>query len=212
MTLQSDNDGSAKDASIDSAMLESQVLAEIGYAVSSQLDVHEVGEIAVRKLGEVLEFDRIAVATVDEAQKTASAIFSAPRPLFIPDFSEPDSFPLSGTFLGEAVTQQRPVHFGDHNREEVLDSHPVLRLSVEVGLRSKVVIPVIHAGRVAAILDVSSISKPSFEDGEVDLIARAALQIGPALINVLLRKEVAAQSKLRIGLAEIGKIVTCLLT
>jgi len=189
-------------------MLEAQILAEIGYAVGSSVDFEDMAKKLADKLGSLLEFDRVGVVTVDPSQRTASKLFSYPLSAFVPEHSDQPSWDLDGTFIGEAINLRRPVNLGDHNRSEFEASHPILKESVEAGLRSKVVVPIIHDDTVIAAFDVSSTSKPSYNDYEVELIIRVAGQIGPALINASLHQQTAVQGGLRLVLAEIGRIVT----
>ena len=198
-------------ASSDAGLLarENALLAEIGRIITSSLDIDDVYEGFAQQVGQLIQFDRIAISIVDFSTETfvneyVLGTFAAGR-------ERGSTVPLEGTMVGYAVERRDPVIFqGD--LEDMAQRYPHM---VRSGLRSVLAAPILFQNQVIGVLHLRSLKQNAYDEHHVDLIRKVAAQIAPAVANSQLYAEnakagaeaqrLAAQNA---AIAAIGRIIS----
>ena len=92
--------------------------------------------------------------------------------------------PVGGGFAGRIAATRRPVRILNIAEAEILN--PILR---EKGLKSLLGVPLLVEGDVVGVLHVGTLYQRAFDDGDVELLQRAADRAALAIVNRLTERE-----------------------
>ena len=200
-----------KNASEETELLaaENALLAEIGRIISSSLDIGEVYEGFAQQVRELIPFDRIAISLVDMDSFTFNNqyVFGVPAA----GREEGTVVTLTGTMiLGAVEANEAMILQGDV--EELSREYPMM---VRSGLKSVLLAPIVFKNEILGVLHMRSLEVNAYNSHHLDMAAKVAAQIAPAIANSQLyaqHTESEAEAK-RLALqnaaiAEIGRIIT----
>ncbi len=200
-----------KQASDETELLaaENALLAEIGMIINSSLDIGEVYEGFAKQVRELIPFDRIAISLVDMESYTFNNqyVFGVPAP----GREEGSEVPLEGTMVFRAVEENRALILqGDV--EGLARRFPMM---VRSGLKSVLLAPIVFKNEILGALHMRSLQENAYNPHHLDLAAKVAAQIAPAIANSqLYARHTEAESETNrlalqnAAIAEIGRIIT----
>jgi signal transduction histidine kinase len=147
-------------------------------AFASSLDQEQAFQAFVRELRGACEFDRLAVVLVagDRAEVLAVGGPGAGQP-----FPEGSSLPLSGSVLDAVLAEGRTVVRGDMRQEAAFPEEAEL---AAVGLRSRVVAPLVAGDRIIGILSVVRKEVNAFSAEEAGMLTLLARQVATVIENI----------------------------
>lgn len=188
---------------------ENASLAEIGRIISSSLDIGEVYEGFAQQVRELIPFDRIAISLVDMQSFT----FNNQYVLGVPAEGREEGtvVTLTGTMiLGAVEANEAMILQGD--LEELSREYPMM---VRSGLKSVLLTPIVFKNEILGVLHMRSLEESAYNSHHLDMAAKVAAQIAPAIANSQLyaqhtkaeeeAKRLALQNA---AIAEIGRIIT----
>ena len=146
-------------------------------ALSSSLDIEQAFGAFIRELRGLVPFDRTAIvlADGDSARVIATAGVRA-QDVFPPG---PEAS-VRGSVLGEVVGTGRPVY----RRDMVDPVHPEEKRFLELGLRCRVVVPLLSGAETIGMLSVVRREPDSFDEEEIELLALLGRFLGATVQNI----------------------------
>ena len=191
-------------AQVEQVAREEAVLAEISRIVSSSPNFGEMFDTLEELTGQLVQFDRLAIATMDVNGGRAYMHFVAGVP--VEGFALGDSFELSSVLLNsEHLRRDDGVYEIAEIRKEIgeITEGPAfaagLRCGMGVNLRSH--------GALIGYLSVRSKSEFAYGQRDLDLMLRIGAQIAGAFANSELRDRLAQRAKEEAVLANVGRVV-----
>jgi PAS domain S-box-containing protein len=152
-------------------------------AVASEPDASKALASFTEVLDQVIPIDNVTLTALEgnKARRVASAGRCAEK---LPTGAV---FPLVGTPLSVASSRREPVVCSDTNRGRL----PCDEILAAAGVRSYVVLPLFHGGRVAATLNVGFASADGPTAGVVQLLTSLTASIMPVVLNLVALEEQA---------------------
>jgi PAS domain S-box-containing protein len=150
-------------------------------AVAFGADASAALESFAQVLGQVIPVDNLTLTAVEgaDARRVASGGRCAKK------LRSGEILPLAGTPLGGAVNGRRPVVCLDTRCGDL----PYDAVLAERGVRSYVVLPLFHGGRVVATLNVGFASADAPNAGVVQLLGSLTASIMPMVLNLVTLEE-----------------------
>jgi signal transduction histidine kinase len=147
-------------------------------AFGSSLDQEQAFQAFVRELRGACEFDRLAVVLVagDRAE-----VLSVGGPVSEQPFPEGSSLPLSGSVLAAVLAEGQTVVRRDMRQEAAFPEEAEL---AAVGLRSRVVAPLVAGDRIIGILSVVRREVNAFSEEEAEMLTLLARQVATVVENI----------------------------
>ena len=163
---------------------ENAFLTRIGHVMSSTLDISEVYEQFSQEVKSLVGFDRmnIGVINLDEGTYTVKYLSGVAQP----GRHAGDVVPLEGTQTQQVVQSAKTVIVHDLSVEARFPSDRALQ---EVGLRSRILVPLIRRGSVFGTMTLHSRQVGAYGQREQAILERLARQIAPAVENAQLYEE-----------------------
>ncbi|MCA8920908.1 MAG: sigma 54-interacting transcriptional regulator [Planctomycetes bacterium] len=165
-----------------------QALLEIGSAVATHLDLHELLPAVQRSLSRLMpcEWASLSLLTPDQQAVQVLALeYAGGRGLV----QEGDVVPLDESPASHALRSAAPIHVGSIGELDAPHSDLVERLRGE-GLGSGVIVPLRARERVLGSLDVASRREHAFSADDVALLQQVANHVAPAVANALAYQEI----------------------
>jgi signal transduction histidine kinase len=146
-------------------------------ALSSSLDVEQAFGAFIRELRGLVPFDRTAIVLADDASARVIATAGVgAQEVFPPGFQGA----VPGSVLEEVVSTGQPVY-----RRDMADpAHPEETSFVELGLRCRVVVPLLSGAEAIGMLSVVRREPDSFEEEEIELLALLGRFLGATVQNI----------------------------
>jgi len=165
-----------------------QILLEIGSAVATHLDLHDLLPEVQRSLSRVMPCEWASLSLVVPGQH-AVQVFALEYEGGQGLVQEGDVVPLDESPAAVALACAEPIHV--NSIEELSDppSDLVQRLRGE-GLGSGVCVPLRSRERVLGSLDVASRREHAFSDEDVAFLMQVANHVAPAVANALAYQEI----------------------
>ena len=160
---------------------EHEVMAEIGRVISSSLDMEEVFEQFAQQTRGLIPFDRLEITLISRNGEHDEVAFST-SPFATTDGTAV-STPLDGSLTGLAVSGTDGLIIQGLGPEEVRSEHPCLADSLDAGLRSWLIVPLMHRDRGIGALFIAANEESAFSQHELGLAARIGDQIASAISN-----------------------------
>ncbi|HZO28195.1 MAG TPA: GAF domain-containing protein [Chloroflexota bacterium] len=179
---------------------ELQALGEIGRAVSSSLDIHEVLATIIANATRLASADGGSLYEYDEATETL--VPSGPLPTLVPEDVEEEltrtirsgRIRLGDGAVGRAVASRGPVEIPDILVPGSYSS-PIRDSVIEAGFRSLLAVPLLHQERPLGALVVVRRTPGQFSAEVVALIQTFAGQCALAIHNARLFQQVQETSR-----------------
>jgi signal transduction histidine kinase/ActR/RegA family two-component response regulator len=164
---------------------ELSLVHDIASIMTSSLDIEEVYERFASEFKKLIDFERILVAKVDEANNTATHTFVSSSEQLTMDPVDP--LPLAGSGIEWAVKNRRTNVEGDLSRKREFPRDDGL---ADRGVRSIMRVPMVTRSGLVGVLSLSSSHPDVFGEREQAIAEHVARQIAPAFENANLYEEV----------------------
>ena len=192
---------------------ELQSVFDVSRAVLSTLDLDQILQRVLDEVAKVIPYSGCSVSILDGEEVEIIATRSLVRPdegqrLVGERFRIVDS-PL----LWEAMLEGRSVIIGDAQSDEPLaEAYRTLVLAPEAanitGIRSWLLVPMIHQGEVIGTLSISRQAPNAFEPANAQLASAFAGQVAVAIANARLYQQSQRRAREMEGLASIAGALT----
>jgi len=174
---------------------EIRTIAEIGRIIGSTLDIDQVYEGFAEEVHKLIPSDWVAINTVDLEGGTATLAFAQGGGVMGRRGGEP--WPLEGTHT-EAVTRTRMgIAVGDESPASMMRRFPGIAPSVEAGVRSSLMVPLISEDSVIGVLSLGSKDSNAYSGQDLELAGRIGNQITGAIANARLHGALEVESEQR---------------
>ncbi len=176
------------------------VVNELSRVVTSALNIEEVYDKFALELKKLVDFDRAAISLVDLEAGTyvLKYLFGPARP----GESVGSVNPIKNITMQRIVTMAQTVVWDDiatGHRSRLRDEF------IKMGLRSRLVVPLISKGKVIGTLGLRSPRVGAYGPREQAIVERLASQIAPAVANVQGYEEVKEEIAV---VNEVSRVVT----
>jgi sigma-B regulation protein RsbU (phosphoserine phosphatase) len=172
-------------------------LFDLGRQVAAVLDFDELLQKIPQLIKRLMSFEAFAVYLLDERRTELRVAYA----LGYPESSEPVRLKLGQGIVGAAVTSEQPLLIND----VALDPRYV---EVVSGMRSEIVVPLLHKSRPIGALNLLSCHPDHFTDRDVAILRQFASHVAA---NARLFERSRLDAEAFEALAEIGREVTSLL-
>ena len=184
---------------------EEAMLAEVSLIVTSSPEFSDVFDSLAELVSQVIQFDRMVIAAIDEAAGLSHTrfVYGIPTQGFAPGDSQPI-----------------PVHLLDETRmlanTEIFDSADLIDPdsertelpALEAGLHSGMSANLRSRGGLVGNLSVRSKVRDAYDQADLDLLRRVSIQIGGAFANSELHYRLERQANEDALLAEVSRAVS----
>lgn len=176
-------------------------LYALGRRVSEVLHLDELLSVIPQLLSRLIGFDAFAVYLLDSKRGELRIAYSLGYP---PDAQANVRVRLGNGLVGSAVAEGRPIVIGD------LDRDPRY-VAITPGMRSTLVVPLVHKGGPLGALNILSRHPGHFTDEDVPITRQFATHVAAALANARLFERERRDAEVFEALAEIGREVSAIL-
>jgi sigma-B regulation protein RsbU (phosphoserine phosphatase) len=175
-------------------------LIDLGRQVAGVLDVTELLAQIPRLIARLIEFEAFAVYLLDERRGDLRVAYS----VGYPQGPEPTRLKPGQGLVGAAVASQIPLMVND------VESDPRY-VTVVPGMRSELVVPLLHKKQPIGALNILSRNKDQFAAADVELLRQFAAHVAVSIVNAQLFERVRMDADAFETLAEIGRDVASVL-
>ena len=157
---------------------ESALLNQVGQIVSSTLDIDEVYERFAAQMKKLVDFDRLAINIIDH--EAGVFVFRYASGLVQPGRQVPDVVALQNTQTQHVIDTGKPLI-----RTDIVEDPQYARdeLSIKLGFRSSLMVPLFHKGRILGTLSLRSRRVNAYGSREQAILERLSDYIAPAMEN-----------------------------
>ncbi len=171
---------------------EMAIIAEIGRAVSSTLDINQVFERVDTKVRKLIPYDRLLVnlkkSDGEFVVVYASGVDNIGR-------RPGDSHPSQGTATGVVMATRAGILIQPEDAEEIKDRYPNLYATFETGLRSTMCVPLISLDKVIGSVTFRSKKLKAYSEQDLRLAEKIGAQIAGAIANAKLFNDLHRMEK-----------------
>jgi signal transduction histidine kinase len=146
-------------------------------ALSSSLELDDAFAAFIRELKSLIEFERVAIVTVEGAEAHTLASAGRGEETVFPTASRA---PAAGSLLADVVGTAQTMERQDISKPAYPEEEELLRL----GLRARVAAPIYAGVRPVGMLSVSRSAPNSFSRDEVELLTLLGRLVGSAVQNI----------------------------
>jgi PAS domain S-box-containing protein len=173
-------------SNLENAAEEREVLAEIGRVISSSIEIGKVYESFAHQVGRLLQFDRLAITTVDtDLDQISHPYVSGVR---IPGWEPGEFQPYEGSATKKIIDERKGLLLldGDGDASDSASSYPSLRVAESSGLRSYMAVPLYASNQPVGTLTLRSKRPDAYTQTSLELAYRIGDQIAGAIANAQL--------------------------
>ena len=163
---------------------ENDLIAEIGRIIGSTLTIDEVYERFAEKVKEVIPFDAITINLVNMRDNTRTIQHHSGIP--IEGRKIGDVVPLGGSVSEGGVRARSSLLINVRDNDELLRQYPGIALSMESGIQSRIVIPLMLKDEVVGTLLLRSLKPDAYTENDLRLAERVGAQIAGTIANAQL--------------------------
>jgi len=187
------------------------VLAEIGLVASSSLEIGEVYSELAEHTRLLVPFDRMVITSIDRERGAMTNVFVTGTK--VPGWGAGTTDPMREGEDGQLpwvadIRDRQPIIRDENETRELAKRWPAEAASLEAGLRSSLIVPVVWQEQVIGTLNFRCRTGEACSDRVVELAERIAAQISGAIANSRLHEQVLREAREREVLAEIGRIIS----
>jgi two-component system cell cycle sensor histidine kinase/response regulator CckA len=164
---------------------ENAIMAEIGRIIGSTLNIDEVYERFAEEVRKLISFDRIAINLIHSEDHTLTVAYTTG--VEIPERFHGDTVLLTGTFTEEVMRTRTSQLIQEE--KEIVRRFPGLLLSLKIGLRSMLSVPLISKDQVIGVLHLRTTKPNAYTEKDLRLAERIGHQIAGAITNAHLFAE-----------------------
>ncbi|MBI2965885.1 MAG: GAF domain-containing protein [Chloroflexi bacterium] len=162
-------------------------LSEINRVISSAVDLDDVYEHFAEELQKLLQFDRIAILSVDHASGTFTVTYVSG--IHIPGLEPGETFTLQGSPAETVITSRAGMLLSDEDPERLVSQYPRLAYVVAAGIHSVIAVPLMSRNEVIGILRISSKAPNAYTPKDLDLAERVGALIASTVANAELYRQ-----------------------
>jgi GAF domain-containing protein len=166
---------------------EKEVVAEIGLAITSSMNIDEVYQRFSELVSRLIPYDRLSISIIN-AESNSSQI-SYMTGLNIEGRQPGDKISLAGSMVGRVAESHGPIILQNVTREEISEQLPGFLPIYDAGIRSSLAVPLIQADVFVAVMQVRSFADGAYDQHDAILVQRVGDQIAGAIANSLLYTE-----------------------
>lgn len=158
---------------------EKAALAEIGRIVNSSTDMTEVYRRFADAVRRLVEWDRIALSTVDEQTDELTLVYV--EGMSVPGWEVGTRRPVGDTILGDLRTAGRGVSVAGEHLDRTGARRPGIREYASAGLHSLLAVPLICDGRIIGAMSLGLTRVNGYAEQALPLAENVAGQIAGAI-------------------------------
>ena len=171
---------------------ESAVLSEIASLMGSAPDIEDAYEGLAEQVGRLVEFDQIAVATLDaEARQATLRWVAGPE---IPDWGVGKTLDVEGEAFKDLMDTRSGIVATSDSSDDLAVTLPGWSFVVDGGFHSVLTVPATLDDQVVAVFILCSTKANAYEARELSLARRIALQIGWAIGNAGVKERLRVEA------------------
>ncbi|MDI7262152.1 MAG: GAF domain-containing protein, partial [Thermodesulfobacteriota bacterium] len=133
---------------------ENAIMAEIGWIISSTLNIDEVYERFSEEVNKLIPFDRIAINILDPKINTATVAYVTG--VDVPDAREGNVLPLPGSANEEILRTRSSLLLQFEDMDDFQHRFPGLFTTYQAGLRSMMSVPLFSKDQIIGVLHIRS--------------------------------------------------------
>jgi len=160
---------------------EHEVMAEIGRVIGSSLDMEDVFEQFAQQARGLIPFDRLEITLIARDHEYDEVAFST-SPSATTDETAVSTL-LDGSLTRLVASSMGGLIIQGLGPEAIRSEHPCLADSLDAGLRSWLIVPLMHRDRAIGALFIAANEESAFNQHDLDLAARIGNQIASAISN-----------------------------
>jgi PAS domain S-box-containing protein len=184
----------------------SEVVSEIGYVVSSSLDIDQVYARFADLVSQVIPWDRLVVTLKDDESGMVTRAFVAG--LEVPGWEAGARHNIDQTiYVEEGLSERGYLVVGDR-MFELAGRVPGVLDVYEQGIKSVLGVPLISDDLVIGEVSFGSLSPEAYEEPDLEMAKRMASQLSGAIVNARLHSDLGKESAERDVLAAIGRVMS----
>lgn len=164
---------------------ENETIATIGRIISSTLDTDEVFERLVDEIRSLMPFDRISINMLDPRGPDMVTVAYS-WGVQVPERLIGQTYPLQGSATEMALKANRAFIVQGDDEEELMARFPLLIPSFQVGLRSKLVVPLISRDQRVGCIFLHARAPNAYTEDHLRLAEKVGFQIAGAVANAQL--------------------------
>jgi PAS domain S-box-containing protein len=169
---------------------ENALVTRIGHIISSTLDINEVYEQFSQEVKNLIGFDRMNLCVVNQAQGTYTIKYLSG--LAQPGRHAGDVVSWEGSQTKEVVESAQTAIVQDVSANLRFPAEPAL---LEMGLRSRIMVPLISRGNVIGTMTLHSSQVSTYGQREKAILERLAGYIAPAVENAQLYEDAVREKE-----------------
>jgi len=182
--------------------LELAALNAVIQGLSASLELEELLDDALSRTLNALWFEGGLVALIDKPEGELTLFSHVDLPQSFIERLETQGF--AGTLCDSAYRRGEPLHLEDLRAEAPVDARELL----EAGLRSYASTPIIHKERALGILSLFDTAAHAVSENDLALLSTIGQQIGVALENAQLFRDVAHEREVAQTLLDTAKTLS----
>jgi sigma-B regulation protein RsbU (phosphoserine phosphatase) len=175
-------------------------LFDLGRQVTGVLDLEQLLAHIPELIRRLIQFDAFAVYLIDERRGDIRVAYS----VGYPERMAPVRLTANQGLVGAAIASEAPLLVNDVSADPRY-------LGVVPGMRSELVVPLLHKARPIGALNILSHNTDQFSASDVALLRQFGAHVATALVNARLFERVRHDADAFETLAEIGRDVAAVL-
>ena len=185
---------------------ENSLMAEIGQLIGSTVDATEIYGPLAEKLRELVQYNRLEVATLDLDAGTATDVHVSGRP--IPGWEVGRTYVVAGTPVETAIETRSGVVRGSDSQgdESSGESYRVRRAQAEFG--SIMVVPLVAEEQPLAAITFKSSDETPYSERDLRLVDRIGAQLSAALARSRENSRLGRRAEEESALADVGYAIS----
>ena len=182
---------------------EMAALDEVARLITTSLDLDQVYERFADEVKKLVDFDRMAINVINEDAGVFTFKYAAG--LVRPGRHIPDVVPLEGSQTQRVLETGQTLVVPDISINAWFTG---TQRFLEEGLRSSIMVPLIHQGRVLGSMSLRSRIVGAYTPRDQTILERLASQIAPAVENAQLYDHLRSNAEEMTAIDEVARIIT----
>jgi len=192
---------------------EQEILSKIGSEMGAVIDLNDAWPTVGELIGNLIEFDRINLSTIDQESATATIVFDSWQNDHRTDMSRLGGhYSLSESVTGVVVETATGLVTNVETTEELLEKYPgALTYDRNLSSKSNISVPLKWGGNVVAVLFIGHQQIGIYDENDLAIGVRIAAQIAGSVSGSILRTAENAIAQEHEVLAKIGTVMSAAL-
>ena len=178
------------ESSLKKTLIEKEIIGNINKTIAMSLDIREVFPTICDELKKVIQFERACIIISNE-QGQWFQVFALTKTYNFNEINEGESFPLSGSLLGEVIKTGKPAIVNDTVKGPFWTDNVLFK----EGIRSRLGFPLTYKGEVLGAITFGSEKVDSFTEQSCYYLWQIAPQLAIALENTKLFNRIKASEE-----------------